>query len=182
MKVPMVLKNKYVLYVLLFIAIINILGYVALEEYNALALFTVLGLLTSYFSKNMSVNLLVAIVGTSLMVVNNKVQEGFTEAHDGIEKRLTPGKVKGKGGGKKRTHPLSLSSEQALQDDGSGEKALKMTQKAKDMLKRGLAADRSKKKVEEESQEEVEENPGAGKKPTPPFEGCSKGSSCPKGR
>ena len=39
MKVPNVLKNKYVLYVLLFLAIVNVLGYVALEEYNALALF-----------------------------------------------------------------------------------------------------------------------------------------------
>ena len=71
MKVPMLLKNKYVLYVLLFVGIMNILGYVALEQYNALALFVVLGLLSSYFSKNMSVNLLVPIIGTGLMVVND---------------------------------------------------------------------------------------------------------------
>ncbi len=49
MKVPGILKNKYVLYVLLVIGIINVLGYISLEDYNSLALFVVLGLLSSYF-------------------------------------------------------------------------------------------------------------------------------------
>ena len=57
MKVPGLLKNKYVLYALLVIGIVNVLGYVALQDYNSLALFVVMGLLSSYFSKNMSVNL-----------------------------------------------------------------------------------------------------------------------------
>ena len=90
MKVPGLLKNKYVLYALLVIGIVNVLGYVALQDYNSLALFVVMGLLSSYFSKNMSVNLLVPIIGTGLMVVNDKVQEGFEEAHDNVEKNLKP--------------------------------------------------------------------------------------------
>jgi hypothetical protein len=80
MKVPGVLKNKYVLYILLVIAIVNVLGYLAVQDYNSLALFVVMGLLSSYFSKNMSVNLLVAITVTSFVSINNKVQEGF-EGH-----------------------------------------------------------------------------------------------------
>ena len=36
MKVPALLKNKYVLYVLLMVALINVLGYIALEDYNSL--------------------------------------------------------------------------------------------------------------------------------------------------
>ena len=81
MKVPGVLKNKYVLYILLVIAIVNVLGYLAIQDYNSLALFVVMGLLSSYFSKNMTVNLLVAITVTSFVAVNNKVQEGFEESH-----------------------------------------------------------------------------------------------------
>ena len=81
MKVPGILKNKYVLYVLLVIGIINILGYISIQDYNSLALFVVLGLLSSYFSKNMAVNLLIAIVVTSFVSMN-KIQEGFTEGHE----------------------------------------------------------------------------------------------------
>ena len=86
MKVPGVLKNKYVLYVLLVVAIVNVLGYLAIQDYNSLALFVVIGLLSSYFSKNMAVNLLSAIVVISFVAVNDKVLEGFMEGKDGDKK------------------------------------------------------------------------------------------------
>ena len=82
MKVPGILKNKYVLYVLLVIGIINVLGYIALEDYSSLGLFVTSGLLSSYFSKNMSVNLLLAIVITGLMAANNKFREGMKNEDD----------------------------------------------------------------------------------------------------
>ena len=93
MKVPGVLKNKYVLYVLLVAAIVNVLGYLAIQDYNSLALFVVIGLLSTYFSKNMAVNLLVAILVTSVVAVNSKVQEGFEEkmkegAGDGVQSQI----------------------------------------------------------------------------------------------
>jgi|TARA_B110000971_G_C19887250_1_gene443582 flagellar hook-basal body complex protein FliE len=77
MKVPALLKNKYILYILLLVGIINILGYLTIKDYNSLALFVIMGMLSTYFSKNMSINLLVAIIVTSLVAVNNKLQEGF---------------------------------------------------------------------------------------------------------
>ena len=92
MKVPMLLKNKYVLYSLLLIGVVNVLGYIALEDYNSMGLIIVLGVLSSYFSKNMSVNLLVAISVTSIVAVNNKVQEGFVEGKNGKEKEEEKGK------------------------------------------------------------------------------------------
>ena len=79
MKVPALLKNKYVLYVLLIVALLNVLGYIALEDYNSLALFVVVGLLSTYFSKNMCVTLLVAILVSSLVAVNKNVLEGFQD-------------------------------------------------------------------------------------------------------
>ena len=69
MKVPKLLKNKYILYILLIISIVNVLGYIALEKYSSLALFVVIGLLTTYFSKHMSIILLSAIVVTVLLVL-----------------------------------------------------------------------------------------------------------------
>ena len=97
MKVPGVFKNKYVLYVLLVVAIVNVLGYLAIQDYNSLALFVVIGLLSTYFSKNMAVNLLSAIVVTSFVAVNDKVLEGFkegnTKAKDNKKKAATTSKA-----------------------------------------------------------------------------------------
>lgn len=77
MKVPALFKNKYVLYALLFVGVANILGYLALKDYDSLTLLMTLGLLMSYFSKNMAVNIFVAVLVTSLIAVNKKVREGF---------------------------------------------------------------------------------------------------------
>lgn len=79
MKVPTFLKNKYVLYILSFLGIMNVLGYVALEDYNSMALFVVMLLLSRYFSKNWSLNILISILVSSVVSMNNKVKEGFKE-------------------------------------------------------------------------------------------------------
>lgn len=76
-KAPAILKNKYVLYLLLVVGIINVLGYLAMKDYKSLGLFMSVGLLSTYFSKNMAVTLLVAILVTALVAVNDKVREGM---------------------------------------------------------------------------------------------------------
>lgn len=77
MKAPSILKNKYVLYILLVVALGNVLGYLAIEDYKSLGLFISVGLLSTYFSKNMSVTLIVAILVTACVAINNKVREGL---------------------------------------------------------------------------------------------------------
>ena len=77
MKAPAILKNKYVLYILLVVALVNVLGYLAMEDYKSLGLLISVGLLSTYFSKNMAVTLLVAILVTAVVAVNDKVKEGL---------------------------------------------------------------------------------------------------------
>ena len=62
-----VLTNKYVLYVLLFLAITNVLGYLAMHDYESLTLMVAIGALTHYFSRNMIVILSAAILGAVLL-------------------------------------------------------------------------------------------------------------------
>ena len=76
-KAPAMLKNKYVLYILLVVALVNVLGYLAMEDYKSLGLFISVGLLSTYFSKNMAVTLLVSILVTALVAINDKVKEGL---------------------------------------------------------------------------------------------------------
>ena len=94
LQAPAILKNKYVLYVLLVLAIINVLGYVALQDYDSLALFVAVGVLSTYFSKNMAVNLLLAIAVTSLIAVNKRVLEGMKNKEDDDEEEKPKKKAK----------------------------------------------------------------------------------------
>ena len=99
LQAPAILKNKYVLYILLVLAIINVLGYVALQDYDSLALFVAVGVLSTYFSKNMAVNLLLSIAVTSLIAVNKRVVEGMKnkEEDDDEEEEEKPKKKAKKG-------------------------------------------------------------------------------------
>ena len=75
------LTNKYVLYVVTFLAVTNILGYLAVQNTTSVIFFILLAFLTQYFSKNMTVILLTAMVGTSLLFVTHNyggVREGMT--------------------------------------------------------------------------------------------------------
>ena len=71
------LQNKYVLYLVLFIAISNILGYLAIEDFKSLMVFIAICALASYFSKNMIIILGSAILGTNILYANSRMREGF---------------------------------------------------------------------------------------------------------
>ena len=81
MKVPKsvfkLLENKYVLYFVLFLAVSNLLGYMVVGNINAVILFILIGGLMTFFSKNMIVVLTVPLVLTSVLLVGNRVSEGF---------------------------------------------------------------------------------------------------------
>ena len=76
-KLPKILSNKYVLYVVLFFAITNILGYLSIGDFHSLIFFIAIGLLTTYFSKNMVVILGTAMVATNFFFVSKKMKEGL---------------------------------------------------------------------------------------------------------
>ena len=112
MKAPAILKNKYVLYLLLVVGIVNVLGYLAMEDYKSLGLFISVGLLSTYFSKNMAVTLLVAIMVTAVVAVNDKVKEGLENKEDGK---------------KEKKEGMKKGNSQCTQDSdctGSGEKCV----------------------------------------------------------
>ena len=96
MKVPSVIKkmlvNKYVLYVTLFLSITNILGYLGSQDFNALTFFVIVAFLTSYFSKNMIIVLLVAMVSTNFLSMSNRIPHTI-EAMSNNERKDNSGVV-----------------------------------------------------------------------------------------
>jgi hypothetical protein len=89
MKVPAsvkkMLENKYLLYVVFFLAIANVLGYLALGNYKAIALFVLIGYLVHIFNKNMIVVLGVPLILTSILS-SGLIREGAENMEDSVKK------------------------------------------------------------------------------------------------
>jgi len=81
MKIPnqlaKILGNKYVLYFILILTIINLGGYLLVGDITAVSLFILLGIIMTFFSKNMIIILSVPLILTSVLLVGNKIHEGL---------------------------------------------------------------------------------------------------------
>jgi len=90
MQIPKVLSdlitNKYVLYLVAGIAFFNVFGYIALGNVNAIIFFILIGYITSFFSKNMIIILLVSMLFTNFLIVGMNVKEGLENASDNKKK------------------------------------------------------------------------------------------------
>lgn len=78
--------DQNVLYVVSFLAFVNVLGYLVKQNSQAVIFFLIVGFLTTYFSKNMIVVLLTAMVTTNLFVMSRMtfvVKEGMTDTSTG---------------------------------------------------------------------------------------------------
>ena len=74
--------NKYVLYTVLCLAIVNVLGFLITNNFIGLAVFALIGLLTSYFTKNMTVILLVTLAASSVLHISRMTVEAMTNKSD----------------------------------------------------------------------------------------------------
>jgi hypothetical protein len=104
MKLPKVvqsmLQDKNVLYIVAFLAVINFFGYVVLRDSYALLIFLSIGFISTYFSKNMTIVLIVTLILTNFITV--------------ISRNL----VSGKEGFDAATNPDAIADESATQVDG----------------------------------------------------------------
>ena len=81
-----ILSNKYFLWVVLAFALLNLLYMAIGGDYMSIIAFVLVGFLTSFFSKNMVVILLVAIVvGNVVRFGARSLQEGMKDGEEGEE-------------------------------------------------------------------------------------------------
>ena len=62
-----ILHNSIILYFILLISIINLISYGLMGNYHVPTFFFLIGIITSYFSKNMTVILTVSLICSNLM-------------------------------------------------------------------------------------------------------------------
>jgi len=93
LKLNSLLKDKNVLYVTLFIAVANLFGFLMLRQMDAIVFFLIVGFLTSYFSKNMIIIMLVAILSTNFLIGTKLLGKAIKEGLDNPEKKEEDKKV-----------------------------------------------------------------------------------------
>ena len=122
--VQQALSNKYVLYAVLLFSVGHVIGYIQMGQWDALALYMAGVVVMSYFSKNMIVNLLVAMFlgncKVCLDVTSNVLdmfgvsnREGFVE---GMKDKKEEKKIYELSGGKCNLNP-KCTGEKCFSDD-----------------------------------------------------------------
>ena len=91
MKLNKIFQSKFLLYVVTIIALVYVVQLLNEGKNNMVAVFVVVALLSSYFSKNMIINLGIAIVATILIGSANILQEGFDDDKEGMEHKEKEG-------------------------------------------------------------------------------------------
>ena len=76
------LTNKYVLYVVAFFALTNVLGYMMIGYAKCVALFIVIGFIASQFTKNMILVLLAPLIIVNFIALCKRTKEGVENMED----------------------------------------------------------------------------------------------------
>lgn len=98
LNVKTLLKDKNVLYVVMFVSVANFFVYLLTHNWTASIIFILITYLTTYFSKNMIVVLLSALVGTNMIIASRMVGrkiEAMTTRDGGDESGNDGGKSDG---------------------------------------------------------------------------------------
>lgn len=80
------LTNKWVLNIIAFLSLLNVIGYFMIGNLNAVVYFIVFAILVRYFSKNMTIVLGVPLVLVNLLAVRKNVLEGMETRRDDRKK------------------------------------------------------------------------------------------------
>jgi hypothetical protein len=75
--VSKLLTNKWVLNIVSFLALFNVIGYLVMGRLNAVLYFIIIAVLVGYFSKNMIIVLGVPLIIVNLLAVRGNVLEGM---------------------------------------------------------------------------------------------------------
>jgi len=89
MKVPAILKNKYVCYALMALASLNVIGYLTVKAWECLALFTLTAYSCYCYCNNVSCSILAALFVANFVFGCGRVKEGFTDAMAGPVEKTT---------------------------------------------------------------------------------------------
>lgn len=89
------LSNQTVLYVVFGLSLASLLGYVMTDKTDAVVFFLLAGYITTHFSKNMTVVMLVSLLVTNLIFTVGRMREGMENKGDAKDKGTKSQKAAG---------------------------------------------------------------------------------------
>ena len=92
MKVPKIFNNEVVHYALIFLAVLNVVGYVAAKAYECLVLFGVGYYAANTYLKNVGLSVLAALFLSNFVFGCGRVTESFTENMKGAREHMKDSK------------------------------------------------------------------------------------------
>ena len=116
MKVPGILKNKYVFYALAVLAVLNVVGYVSVGAYECLALFALTAYSAHCYCDNQSVAILAALFVANFVFGCGRVKEGFEDAFKGPMEYLKEAKTGADGAVATATDSETQDAAQTISD------------------------------------------------------------------
>lgn len=84
------LTNKWVLNIIAFLALFNVIGYLMIGNLNAVIYFIIFAVLIRYFSKNMTIILGVPLILVNLLAIRGNVLEGMKSGSDTTNSATKP--------------------------------------------------------------------------------------------
>ena len=82
-----ILQNTYVMYAVLIIAILNIIGYLALRNMDAILFFILTFLLSIYFTRNMIIVLFISIIATNFYAGTSGMMSSRLGRKEGLKNK-----------------------------------------------------------------------------------------------
>jgi hypothetical protein len=137
------LHNKILLYAVFIFSLLNLFLFANTGNYTSVVVFLLIGFLTSFFSKNMLVILLLSLILTNILKYGSSLNEGFEEDADGDEDN--------KGNIKKKKKGLNEDKEgldEGIDEDKEG------LDEGIDEDKEGLDEDKDKEGLDEDKEKE----------------------------
>jgi hypothetical protein len=79
--------DKNVLYIMLVIAVVNVLGYLMMGNFEAVVFFAIVAYLSTFFTKNMVFVFLISILATNFLMVSKVNYLRFANAKEGMQNK-----------------------------------------------------------------------------------------------
>ena len=79
--------DKNVLYIMLIIAVVNVLGYLMMGNFEAVVFFAIVAYLSTFFTKNMVFVFLISILATNFLMVSKVSYFRFANAKEGMKNK-----------------------------------------------------------------------------------------------
>ena len=139
MKLPAILKNKYVAIIAAVFAVLNVIGYAMSKSWECLVIFAATAYSIQCYTKNLVLGLLGGLFVANFVFGCGRVKENFEEKMENDNSGVGMGDVKKAAEKAKKELEKNGADEETAEDGAKTAAAVATTEKMEDMIRKGLS-------------------------------------------